>query len=120
MGFLPQHIFQKAKKPLNNVTKNGGRLEGGAHTVVLGLQFEHWTEEGVRGNTKRLDGEFYSADIHVDAIISFPWLVKNRLGVFPHLRALVDLGPPSAICMVYQQRGTPRGVNDLTKSGKKK
>ena len=67
-------------------------------------------------NTKRLDGEFYSADIHVDAIISFPWMMKNRLGVFPHLRALVDLGPP--ICHLY---GVPsNGHTNWRKRLKKK
>ena len=32
MGFLPQHIFQRAKKPLTFVMANGGKLEGGTHT----------------------------------------------------------------------------------------
>ena len=90
-------------------------MEGETHTVELGLQFEQWTEEGVRGNTKRLDGEFYSADIHVDAIISFPWLMKNRLGVFPHFGALVDLGPP--VCHLYgvPSKGHTKGRKRLNK-----
>ena len=31
----------------------------------------------------------YEADISVDLILSFPWLEKNKIGVFPHPRALV-------------------------------
>ena len=33
--------------------------------------------------------EFYEADIQVDAILSYPWLVQNKIGVLPHRRALV-------------------------------
>ena len=31
----------------------------------------------------------YEADISVDLILSFPWMEKNKIGVFPHHRALV-------------------------------
>ena len=28
-------------------------------------------------------GEFYGADIEVDAILSYPWMRENGLGIFP-------------------------------------
>ena len=34
------------------------------------------------------DVSFYEADIEVDAILSYPWMSANRLGIFPHHRAL--------------------------------
>jgi hypothetical protein len=41
----------------------------------------------------RLEGEFYEADIKVDAILSFPWLLSNHIGIFPHLGALAKDEP---------------------------
>ena len=40
-----------------------------------------------------LTGEFYTADIRLDGIISYPWLKENRLGVFPHMGALAAEDP---------------------------
>jgi hypothetical protein len=37
--------------------------------------------------------QFYEADIRVDAILAFPWMVRNQIGVFPHLKALALLEP---------------------------
>ena len=31
---------------------------------------------------------FYEAEIHVDAILSYPWMVEHKIAVFPHKRAL--------------------------------
>ena len=31
---------------------------------------------------------FYEADIKVDAILSYPWMVQEKMGVFPHKSAL--------------------------------
>ena len=36
-------------------------------------------------------GVFFDADIQVDAILSYPWLRQQYLGVFPHLEALAKL-----------------------------
>ena len=40
---------------------------------------------------------FYEAEIKVDAIISYPWLLENKLGVIPHRRALVMEDPEVAL-----------------------
>ena len=37
---------------------------------------------------KWFSGEFYEADIKTDAILSFPWMAENQVGIFPHHRAL--------------------------------
>jgi hypothetical protein len=31
---------------------------------------------------------FFEADIRVDAILSYPWMAQNQIGVFPHLKAM--------------------------------
>lgn len=41
----------------------------------------------------QMEGEFYTADIKVDAILSYPWLRDNQLGVFPDLGALAMRDP---------------------------
>ena len=42
---------------------------------------------------------FAEADIRVDAILSFPWLVRTKIGVFPHLRALALAEPEMTLLM---------------------
>ena len=32
--------------------------------------------------------EFYTAKLDVDAILSYPWLCENKIGVSPHKNAL--------------------------------
>ena len=44
----------------------------------------HWVEH---------EAEFYEASIKVDAILSFPWLAEQKLGIFPHHKALVEDSP---------------------------
>ena len=31
------------------------------------------------------------ADINVDAILGYPWLRDQKIGVFPHMRALAEV-----------------------------
>ena len=51
--------------------------------------------------------EFYVADIQVDAILSHPWLLENKLGVFPHLKALAQGGSGMVLL-------TPQGSVDMS------
>ncbi len=34
------------------------------------------------------DATFWEAEIEVDAILSYNWLLRNKVGVFPHHKAL--------------------------------
>jgi hypothetical protein len=45
------------------------------------------------GDCLKFDVQFLEADIDIDAILSFPWLSQNRIGVFPHHKAL-DIDEP--------------------------
>ncbi len=49
--------------------------------------------------------DFYEADIEVDGILSYAWMAKEKLGVFPHLRAMaLDL---PVTTLIYGKRGNP-------------
>ena len=53
---------------------------------------------------------FYEADIKVDAILSFPWLFENRIGIFPHLKCLAVLEPELSLLFgTRRPRGRKKG-----------
>ena len=53
---------------------------------------------------------FYEADIKVDAIPSFPWMAKNEIAVFPHLRAMALEKPQLTLLL-----GVPLGKSRPSK-----
>jgi hypothetical protein len=63
-------------------------MEGGKHEAHLTLEFTSNRELPEGGTVWTTEADFHDADIQVDAIIGYPWLEANQLGVFPHLRAL--------------------------------
>jgi hypothetical protein len=83
IGLLPEHLFFSAPRILKLLTANGQRLAGGARIVETTLGFTP-EKKGVRQKEKwYCNAEFYEADIQVDAILSYPWMVKNKIGVLP-------------------------------------
>ena len=68
---------------------NGHRLQGGERIINTEVAFTQMVN-GVRQPTKWwCNAEFYEADIKVDAILSYPWMVDNEIGVLPYRKALV-------------------------------
>ena len=66
-------------------------MSGGKREAGLTLCFST-NKPDYRGQFKWCtSGKFYEAKIQVDLIISYPWLQKKKLGVFPHLEGLVEL-----------------------------
>ena len=65
--------------------------------VDIRLQFS--SIEGIKDRPQIYErmATFYEAEIKVDAIISYPWLLENKLGVIPHRRALVMEDPEVAL-----------------------
>ena len=61
--------------------------------VAPELLKHHWhlhNKNGMRQKEKKFcNAEFYEADIQVDSILSYPWLVQNKIGVLTHRRAVV-------------------------------
>jgi hypothetical protein len=67
---------------------NGQFLEGGDKTIPLKLAFRHMVDSELIPGIKWEEATFYEAEIQVDAILSYPWLKKNKIGIFPHRLAL--------------------------------
>jgi hypothetical protein len=82
-------IFQPAEKPLKLITVSGGDLEGGKHTIslVLHLHGEHQTTK--KKSEHLLGGLFYEANIGWDAILSYPLLQEQKIGVLPNRECLI-------------------------------
>jgi hypothetical protein len=59
--------------------------------------------------------EFYAAEIEVDAILSYPWLRENGVGVFPHHDALAKDWPEFALLYGWHQTKT----NNIPRSPRK-
>ena len=83
------NVLVHSAKPLILFTANGARMAGGVKEVTLDLLF------GARAYTSGaklpdvvVPARFHEADIQVDAILSYPWLRENRLGVWVHELAL--------------------------------
>jgi hypothetical protein len=89
MGLMPDHLFFSASKKLKLLTANGSRLSGGERIIETDVAFTQ-VVNGVRQPTKWwCYAQFYEADIKVDAILSYQWMVDNEIGVLPYRQALV-------------------------------
>jgi hypothetical protein len=105
LGRLPRHLVYAAHKPLKFVTASGQRLEGGDTCAHLFLEFVQVVEDQMLPELLHRGAMFYEADIKVDAILSYPWMAENRIGVFPHLEALALKEPE--LTLLY---GSPQEV----------
>ena len=52
------------------------------------MGFTQEVDGRVLGEVLEFDVQFWEADIEVDAILSYPWMYQNHIGIFPHHRAL--------------------------------
>ena len=89
------------------LTVTGEPLGGGDKEISLGLTF------GVVGGGQwKTNGVFHAADIHVDAILSYPWLKEQRLAVCPGSGCLALETSENAWTRVTDYGGHPVPVND--------
>ena len=67
-----------------------------------------------------LSAKFYEAAIQVDAILAYPWMRENEIGVFPHKRALALDFPELVLLygLVCRGRPAPRGGGTHSKQKK--
>ena len=73
----------------------------------------HFTQEvdgEIQGKELTFDVTFWEAEIEVDAILSHPWLFENKIGVFPHHKALAVDRPNLLSFMAFCQNAD-RGVH---------
>ena len=102
---VPEHLTYAAKDPLCFETANGQILAGGKRCTSVKMKLEK--ERGQNSpETVEYGVEFYEADIKVDAIISYPWLAKAGLGIFPHHKALAMDNPN--LVLLFGTRGVRR------------
>jgi hypothetical protein len=109
---LPRHLTYAAGRPLKFVTASGQHLDGGATCVDLTLEFMQVVAGEVLPDLLRREATFYEADIKVDAILSYPWMSKNRIGVFPHLEAMA-LEEPELILLYGTTPEAYKGAQKL-------
>ena len=93
-GFISEHLLIRAETPMVFLMDDGSRLPGGSHTVESKFQFVKEMEKKVSRQTFCSQWHFYRADIQVDIILGHPWMVEERVGIFPHLAALALAVPP--------------------------
>ena len=93
-GLIPEEFLEVAERPLRLRTVSGQQFEGGERQVLLDLGFQTTIEAEYTRQEDWFDANFFEADIKIDGILSFPWLVNKWLGVIPHLKALVLVGSP--------------------------
>ena len=90
---VTRNILIHSAKPLVLFTANGARMAGGVKEVTLDLFFgARAYTTGAKLPDMVVPAQFHEADIQVDAILSYPWLRENRLGVWVHELALEQQG----------------------------
>ena len=88
-NLLESGCFEFASDPIQLVAANGQILAGGTRTTTLKIEFHPYENGNFLDKRMLLDATCYEADISVDIILSYPWMAKNKIGVFPHHKALV-------------------------------
>ena len=94
---------------------NGQHWDGGRRVVQTTLGFRHVIQGETMPQYFWREFQLYKADITVDAILSFPWLNENHVGVFPHLNALATLEPEFSVLLGVTRRS--RAVFDTPSWG---
>jgi hypothetical protein len=97
------------------ITANNSVLGGGDFVVNLGLFFEAVEDGYPLPEPIYFQAEFYAAEIEIDAILSYPWLRENGVGVFPHHDALAKDWPEFALLYGWHQTKT----NNIPRSPRK-
>ena len=87
-GLVPKRFTRPAHKVLELVAVNGQVLQGGKTTADVKVYFTQEVNGEIQGKELDFNVTFWEADIEVDAILSHPWLFENKIGVFPHHKAL--------------------------------
>ncbi len=67
-----------------------------------------WWKKDICSPTVFFSGEFYGADIEVDAIFSYPWMRENGIGVFPHRDALAKDHSRFGLLYAWRENQSPK------------
>ena len=82
-GLVPDRLWKEARTPLEFRTVSHEMLPGGTREIEAQLWFYGILGTGVHVPNHQEDAVFYDAQIHVDAILGYPWLLSRGLGVVP-------------------------------------
>ena len=88
-GLFNDTNFEKASKPLRLVTVSGSDLGGGKRTTQLVLHLHGEDPRTGSQSHHLMGGIFYEAAIGWDAILSYPLLQEEKIGVLPNRNCLV-------------------------------
>ena len=102
---VPNETRKQTNEVIRLAAATRQRLRGGDKKVEMeiGFQVQEWKNE--RPSNLFLKGSFYVASIGLDAILSYPWLKQNKLGVYPHLQALAFDHPSLTVLTWWWAKG---------------
>ena len=88
-GVFDDYSFNVATKPLRLITVSGSELQGGKRTISLILHLHGEDNNTQKESHHLMGGLFYEANIGWDAIISYPLLQEQKIGVLPNRGCLI-------------------------------
>ena len=106
-GLFERRLFGEAEKPVQLIAANGQRLGGGTKTIKLDMGFNPSEGGSITQDKLWYEAECYEADINIDVILSYPWMCKNKIGIFPHHKALV-VDDPRLMLLYGEENGEKR------------
>lgn len=111
-GLFPGGDFVEAESPLRLIAANGQVLEGGRRTISLRMKWYQSSDEEEVTPEIEMPGEFFEAEIGIDAILSYPWCRKNKLAVVPHLKCLAKV-QPNLVLFRGEKKSLPNMVHSV-------
>ena len=81
----------------------------------MGLNFIVVEDGFVQPQPISFKGDFYGAEIELDAILSYPWLRENSVRVFPHRYALARDWPHFGILCAWKEGDQAKSYRELEK-----
>ena len=88
--------------------------------IELGLNFNVVEDGFVQPQPRGFKGDFYGAEIELDAILSYPWLRENSVGVFPHRDALARDWPYFGLLYAWKEKVSAKSVKALVKKSRRR
>ncbi len=107
-GLVPERFTRSAHKILELVAVNGQVLQGGKTTADMRIHFTQEVDGEILGQELVYDVTFWEADI-----LSYPWLFENKIGVFPHHKAVAVDRPKFTLLYGKLPKCRPRRAREF-------
>ena len=112
--------WKPAPNPVRLITANNTVLKGGDKFVELGLNFSVVEDGFLQPQPISFKGDFYGAEIELDAILSYPWLRENSVGVFLHRDALARDWPYFGLLYAWKEKYSAKSYKELEKRSRRR